>query len=81
MYMERLDRLCTDVDSYTHTQTDQSGNETTGTVQSDRSCTVHANEQYRYGLRLGTTVKLACKLLCAAVKAIVDIGPDMPRQS
>ena len=32
MYTERLDRLCTDVDSYTHTQTDQSGNETTRTV-------------------------------------------------
>lgn len=47
MYMERSsDRLCTDADSYTRTQTEQSENETMATVQSgkgesDRLCTVY----------------------------------------
>jgi len=32
MYMERSDGARTDADSYAHTQTEQSGNETTKTV-------------------------------------------------
>jgi len=32
MYMERLDRARAVPDSYTHTQTEQSGNKTTTTV-------------------------------------------------
>ena len=33
------------------------------------------------GLDYNSTVMLTCKLLFAAAKAIVDVGPDMPRQS
>jgi len=87
IYTERSDGAHADADSYTRTQTEQSGNKTTRTVwsgngESDRSCTVYANEQHQYGFRLRQyTVMLTCKLLLAAVKAIVDVGPDMPQQS
>jgi len=33
------------------------------------------------GLDYDSTVMLTCKLLFAAAKAIVDVGPDMPQQS
>jgi len=51
MHMERSYGACTDVDNYASTQTEQSGNKTTGMVKSgnsdsDRSCTVYANEQH-----------------------------------
>jgi len=57
MYMERSNGAHTDADSYTRTQTEQSGNKTTRTVwsgngESDRSCIVYVNEQHRYGFRL-----------------------------
>jgi len=40
-----------------------------------------ALEQLDMGLDYDSTVMLTCKLLFAAAKAIVDIGPHMPRQS
>ena len=33
------------------------------------------------GLDYDSTVMLTCKLLLAAAKAIVNVGPDMPQQS
>jgi len=36
---------------------------------------------FNVGLDYNSTVMLTCKLLLAAAKAIVDIGPDMPWQS
>jgi len=33
------------------------------------------------GLDYSSTVMLTCKLLLAAAKATVDVGPDMLRQS
>jgi len=33
------------------------------------------------GLDYDSTVMLACKLLFATAKAIVDVSPDMPQQS
>jgi len=33
------------------------------------------------GLDYHSVVMLTCKLLLAAAKAIVNVGPDMPRQS
>ena len=55
-----------------------------GTVSLDRSCTAYANERSRsidVGSDYDSTVVLTCKLLFAAAKAIVDVGPHMPRQS
>ena len=49
MYMERSDRAHTDADSYTCTQTEQSGNETTRMSSLDRLYTLYANEQHQYG--------------------------------
>jgi len=50
----------------------------------DRSCTVYANERSSsidVGLDYDSTVMLTCKLLFAAAKAIVDVGPHIPQQS
>ena len=50
----------------------------------DRSCTVYANERLSsidMGLDYHSMVMLTCKLLLAAAKAIVNVGPDMPQQS
>ena len=52
-----------------------------GTVNRDRSCTVYANERSSsiiVGLDYYSTVMLTCKLLFAAAKAIVDVGPHIP---
>jgi len=56
------------------------GNETTRTVQSGNgeagSCTVNeCSNRIDMGLDYDSTVMLTCKLLFAAVKAIVDVGP------
>ena len=53
-------------------------------VSLDRLCPVYANEHSSsidMGLDYNSTVMLTRKLLFAAAKAIVDIGPHMPRQS
>jgi len=42
---------------------------------------VNANEQYRYELGYDSAVMLTCKLLFPAAKAVVDVGPKIPRQS
>jgi len=54
-----------------------------GSVGLTDTCTVYANEHSSIdmGLDYDNTVMLTCKLLFAATKAIVDIGPEMPRQS
>jgi len=47
-----------------------------GTVRLDR-----AQCMLDMGLDNDSTVMLTCKLLFAAAKAVVDVGPHMPRQS
>ena len=51
---------------------------------SDRLCTVYANERSSsidMDLHYDSTVMLTCKLLFAAAKAIVDVGPHRPVRS
>jgi len=50
-----------------------------GTVRLDRAQCMRSSN-IDMGLDYDSTVMLTCKLLAAA-KAIVDVGPHMPRQS
>ena len=51
-----------------------------GTVRLDRAQCMRLSS-IDMGLDYDSTVMLTCKLLFAAAKAIVDVGPHMPRQS
>ena len=72
-----------DADSCTHSQTEQSGNETTRTVSlTDCAQGMQMSSiDMKLELDYDSTVILTCKLLFAAAKAILDVGPDMPWQS
>ena len=87
VYMDmKRRRVHADADSYTRTQTEQSGNKTTkqsslGTVSlTDRTQCMRMSS-IDMGLDYDSMVMLTCKLQFAAAKAIVDISPDIPRQS
>jgi len=79
-------RAHADADSYTRTQTIQSGNKTTkqsslGTVSLTDRAQCFRMSSIDMDLDYDNMVMLTCKLQFAAAKAILDGSPDIPRQS